>query len=98
MATPKQGYTLADGTRVPGTTTVTGRFKVASHLSEWFSEFRLYHRKDGLIVAAEDDLMSATEKFIMAKRFARPLPLGSKVARRARQLVADGVDEHYFGE
>ena len=28
----------------------TGRFKVAAHLSEWFAEKRLYHRKDGVIV------------------------------------------------
>lgn len=25
----------------------TGRLKVFSHLTEWFNEFRLYHRKDG---------------------------------------------------
>lgn len=74
----------------------TGRFKVASHLSDWFSEFRLYHRKDGLIVRLEDDLMSATEKCVMAKRFARPMPLGSKIARRRVGLIADGVDEEHF--
>lgn len=76
---------------------VTGRFKVASHLSDWFEEFGLYHRKDGLIVAIEDDLMSATEKCVMAKRFARAVPLGSKVAKRRIGLIADGVDEVHFG-
>ena len=80
-----------------GERAVTGRFKVAAHLSDWFSEFRLYHRKDGRIVRQEDDLMSATEKVIMMKRFARAVPLGSKVARRRTGLVAAGVDDNYFG-
>jgi phage terminase large subunit-like protein len=38
----------------------TGGFKVFPHLTEWFKEFRGYHRKDGKIVPINDDLMSAT--------------------------------------
>jgi len=38
----------------------TGRFKVANHLNDWFEEFRMYYRQDGLIVKKDDDLMSAT--------------------------------------
>jgi phage terminase large subunit-like protein len=71
----------------------TGRFKVASHLTDWFSEFRLYHRRDGLIVRQEDDLMSASEKIIMMKRFARPVALGNKVIKRRSNIVAEGVDK-----
>lgn len=52
----------------------TGRFKVFSHLKEWFDEFRLYHRKDGKIVKERDDLISATRYAIMMKRFAIPEP------------------------
>ena len=48
----------------------TGRFKVAAHLGEWWEEFRLYHRKDGLIVKERDDLMSATRYAMMMLRFA----------------------------
>lgn len=48
----------------------TGRLKVFSHLVDWFEEFRLYHRKDGLIVKANDDLLSATRYAIMMRRFA----------------------------
>jgi phage terminase large subunit-like protein len=48
----------------------TGRFKVFSHLVDWFEEFRLYHRKDGLIVKSADDLMSATRYGVMMRRFA----------------------------
>lgn len=46
----------------------TGRFKVARHLTDWFEEFRLYHRKDGLVVAEGDDLMSATRYAVMMLR------------------------------
>lgn len=55
----------------------TGRFKVFSHLEDWFAEFRLYHRKDGLIVKMADDRMSATRYALMMKRFAiaKPKPV-----------------------
>ncbi len=48
----------------------TGRFKVFAHLADWFEEFRLYHRKDGLIVKTADDLMSATRYGVMMRRHA----------------------------
>lgn len=48
----------------------TGRLKVFSHLNQWFEEFNLYHRQDGLIVKKADDLMSATRYGIMMRRFA----------------------------
>ena len=48
----------------------TGRFKVFRGLSDWFEEYRLYHRKDGLIVKLADDLMSATRYALMMRRFA----------------------------
>lgn len=48
----------------------TGRLKVFAHLGEWFEEFRLYHRKDGLIVKERDDLLSATRVGLMMLRMA----------------------------
>jgi phage terminase large subunit-like protein len=48
----------------------TGRLKVFSHLADWFEEFNLYHRKDGLIVKKGDDLISATRYAAMMKRHA----------------------------
>lgn len=50
----------------------TERMKVASHLVEWFEEYRLYHRKDGKVVKERDDLMSATRYALMMLRFAKP--------------------------
>ena len=46
-----------------------GKFKVAKHLLDWFNEFRMYHRKDGKIVALRDDIMSATRYCFMSRRF-----------------------------
>lgn len=49
----------------------TGRLKVFSYLNDWFEEFRLCHRKDGLIVKSNDDLLSATRYAMMMRRFAK---------------------------
>ena len=48
-----------------------GRLKVFSTCGDWFEEFRLYHRKEGLIVKERDDLMSATRIALMMLRIAR---------------------------
>jgi phage terminase large subunit-like protein len=48
----------------------TGRLMVFAHLAPWFEEFNLYHRKEGLIVKLNDDLMSATRYAMMMRRFA----------------------------
>jgi hypothetical protein len=44
---------------------------VFSHLEEWFEEFRLFHRKDGIIVKLNDDLLSATRYAMMMRRKAK---------------------------
>lgn len=48
----------------------TSKFKVFSHLNDWFDEFRLYHREDGKVVKLYDDLLSATRYALMDLRFA----------------------------
>lgn len=60
----------------------TGRLKVAAHLSDWFEEYRDYHRKDGLIVKQSDDIMSASRIGVMARRFGKPVMLGSEKPHR----------------
>jgi phage terminase large subunit-like protein len=52
----------------------TGRLKVFSTCTDWFEEFRMYHRKDGLIVKERDDLMSATRYGVMMIRKAKTKP------------------------
>jgi hypothetical protein len=48
----------------------SGRFHVFNTLTDWFEEFRMYHRKGGKVVAFKDDLMSATRYAVLSRRFA----------------------------
>jgi phage terminase large subunit-like protein len=48
----------------------TGHWKVFDDLVDWWEEFRLYHRKDGRVIRANDDLMSAMRYAYMMARFA----------------------------
>lgn len=61
----------------------TGRFKVFAHLEDWFSEFRIMHRKDGLVVKDKEDLISATRYGMMMLRVAttEPRPEGPRARR-----------------
>lgn len=67
----------------------TGRFKVFSHLEDWFEEFRLYHRKEGKIVKEYDDLICATRYAYMMRRYGttvggvKNVPLRYKLRRVA---------------
>lgn len=47
-----------------------GRFKVFGNLDDWFREKRMYHRKDGKVVAKMDDIMSATRYAFQMSRHA----------------------------
>jgi hypothetical protein len=60
----------------------SGRFKVFDTLNDWFEEFRLYHRKDGVVVKLRDDLMSATRYGVMMLRHSIVDPAAFKAARR----------------
>jgi hypothetical protein len=73
-----------------------GRFKVSAHLADWFDEFRGYHRKDGLIVKINDDLMSATRIATMPRRFSKDVPFGSALAPRPQGRIAKGVEDFKF--
>ena len=71
----------------------TARFRVAAHLEDYFTERRLYHRKDGLIVKGMEDVLDATRIGVMGKRFGKAVPLiGGVASRNNRQTVAKGVD------
>lgn len=63
----------------------TGRWKVFSHLREWFEEFNLYHRKDGLVVKENDDLISASRYAFMMRRFATTRPKPKKAIPQQRR-------------
>lgn len=52
----------------------TGRFKVFSTCTEFFEEYRSFHRKDGKIVNRRDDTLKAAMYGAMMRRFASPEP------------------------
>lgn len=74
----------------------TGRLKVGAQCSQWFEEYRFYHRKDGLIVKIRDDLLSATRIGLMMLRYARPVPLGPASAARRGPGTASDIDFDLF--
>jgi len=72
----------------------TGRFRVFTYLRDWFEEVRMYHRKDGKIVANMDDLMSATRYAVQSLNFAT-LDRGKK--QRKRKAIGSAPGEwNYF--
>jgi hypothetical protein len=66
----------------------TMRFRVFAHLEDWFEEFRLYHRKDGMVVKLTDDLMSATRYALMMRRMAKTQEESETRMRTNRPPVA----------
>jgi phage terminase large subunit-like protein len=57
----------------------TGKFKVGASCTQWFDEYRHYHRDlNNIIVKTNDDLLSATMKALMMLRYARSVPLGGQ--------------------
>jgi phage terminase large subunit-like protein len=72
----KGNYKVEPGINAMHEAMQQGRFKVFKTCTDWFSEYRLYHRDDGKIVAIDDDLMSATRYAFQSRRFAE-LPLAS---------------------
>lgn len=77
----------------------TMRLRVFSHLEDWFEEFRLYHRKDGMIVKLTDDLMSATRYGMMMRRFAKTQEEAETKLRATRTapVLAFGVLDPEMG-
>lgn len=67
----------------------TGHWKVFSTCGGWFSEKRLYHRKDGQIVKVKDDVLSASRYAFMMRRFAKTLTV-KKIGPKMPQTVAGG--------
>jgi hypothetical protein len=62
----------------------TGRWKVFRTLGGWIGEFRLYHRKDGLIVKLKDDHISASRYGLMMLRHTGVKPSTVPLKRNIR--------------
>jgi len=66
----KGGNSIEEGLMAMIQAMENDKFKVFSTLSNWWEEFRMYHRKDGKVVPLRDDLMSATRYAFQSQRFA----------------------------
>lgn len=77
----------------------TNRFKVFSSCTNWFEEYRGYHRdEEGLLVKLRDDLMSATRVGVMAKRGARVQRRWlAQVQGKSGGRFANGANTNEFG-
>lgn len=93
---PEGGYATEAGIAEMQQRFATGRLRVANHLSEFFEEYRLYHRKDGNIVKESDDILSAIRVGLMMKRYAKAVPLGSVDIRKRGSDMASGMDFDVF--
>lgn len=93
---PSGGYGTEAGITAMLTRMQTGRFKVFSTLGGWIEEYRMYHRKDGLIVKIRDDLMSATRIAVMMLRYAateNPVDLDGDRYQRSSKRRRGGRSE-----
>jgi hypothetical protein len=69
---------------------LTGRFKVFSHLVEFFEEFRMYHRDNGVIVKEDEDVLSAMRYAYMMRRYARTKPSPKRAITRGYHATTPG--------
>lgn len=68
------GYNFESGVELINNLLSNRKLKVASHLAQWFEEYRMYERDDkGQVIKRADDLMSATRIGCMSIRNARIL-------------------------
>jgi hypothetical protein len=69
----------------------TGRWKVDRTLTQWWEEFRMYHRKDGQVVKEREDLMAATRYAFMMLRYALQQEYAPKRPDRYQARASTGA-------
>lgn len=92
MGRPAQGYRLADGTRVPGTTTITGRFKDSGGLIFWAWE----QGRDGKDFRETRDAAATAgtlgHEMIEAEIVGRPVVIPANVDPKLLELARGAFD------
>lgn len=68
---PTGGFNFEGGIREMENRFAAKKLVFAAHLQEAFDEYTGYHRKDGLVVKVDDDILSATRQLVMDIRFAK---------------------------
>jgi hypothetical protein len=85
------GYSTEAGVQLMANRFHNGTLRVFNHLEPFFEEYRIYHRKDGLIVKENDDLLSALRIGLMMIRYAKT-DVGPGGKRKRREpFMADGI-------
>jgi phage terminase large subunit-like protein len=69
----KGGFDFEAGLSLMHGRLASSKLRVAAHLTEWFQEYRMYHRVGGLVNKINDDLMSATRILCMSIRKAKEM-------------------------
>ncbi|MGH7086371.1 MAG: hypothetical protein ACREFN_15430 [Acetobacteraceae bacterium] len=93
---PTGGYSTEAGIMEMLTRMRDGRFKIRTATIEWQEEFQGYYCRNGPIVKANDDLLSATRIGVMQLRSAKPVGLGSTRRRGRGPEIAEGTDFDLF--
>lgn len=81
------GFGLEAGVSEMLTRMKTGRWKVFTTCGGWLSEFRLYHRKDGVIEKVRDDRLCASRYAMMMLRFSTIKPATANWTTPERKWV-----------
>ena len=69
---PGGGFDTEAGVALMAQRLESGKLKVGRHLTEWFDEYRMYHRdENGKLAKINDDLMSATRILCVGIRNAK---------------------------
>jgi hypothetical protein len=97
---PDGGFDFEAGITEMAQRLADGTLKISAELTDWFQEYRNYHRVNGLVHKIDDDLLSATRVLCMSIRKAkefmipnRPGP-GNRLAREPQ--MARNVDFDVF--
>ncbi len=94
---PTGGYSTEAGVMDMLARMRDGRLLVWDTCSRWFEEFSSYHRKNGLIVRLNDDLMSATRIGVIDIRHAKACPLGGSMAANRNRPTSAEVTNPFTG-
>jgi hypothetical protein len=98
----KGGFDFEAGISAMHARLANGELRVYRHLTDWFSEYRMYHRKeDGLVNKINDDLMSATRILVMGIHTAREMEGGwdgfhAGEPRGSKPRMCNGLDFDLF--
>lgn len=101
MARPKGGYRTADGQRVPGTTTITGRFKESGGLIYWAwnegREGRDYRDTSGAAATAGTLCHEMIEAKLLGQEWQPPSAEKLEVTETTYREILAGAEQGFAG-